>query len=359
VILPARSAWGLRTSGPEQNWPVPHFAEEVVLTLFYPITAIIVGFVALVWGADRFVYGAAGLASNLGVTRLVIGLTVVAFGTSAPEMLVSGMAAVTGSPAMGIGNAVGSNITNVTLVLGAAALVRPLSIHSRLLVREIPVLFLIMAIAWAFLWDEELSRVEGLVLLTGLFALVAWISAQGRKGPTADLDALAGGIVDDDVPDSLSTAKAIGLLSVGLAFLLVGSRVLVWGAVGIARDLGVSELVVGLTLVALGTSLPELAASVAAARRDEQDIAIGNVVGSNMFNLLGVLGLPGIIAPGSVDRAVIVRDFPIMLGVTLLLLMMALNKGTAIGRGQGAALIVVFIGYFVMLFLQPTLLALP
>jgi len=359
VVLPARSAWGLRTSGPEQDWAVPRFAEEVVLTLFYAIAAVIVGFVAVVWGADRFVYGAAGLAGNLGVNRLVIGLTIVAFGTSAPEMLVSGMAAAAGSPAMGIGNAIGSNITNVTLVLGAAAVVHPLSIHSRLLVREIPVLFLIMAIAWAFLWDEELSRVEGFVLLTGLFVLVAWISTQGRKELAADPALPAGGPGGDDIPDSLPAPKAIALFSVGLIFLLVGSRVLVWGGVGIARDLGVSELVVGLTLVALGTSLPELAASVAAARRDEQDIAIGNVVGSNMFNLLGVLGLPGIIAPGTVDRSVIVRDFPIMLGVTLLLLMMALNKGSSIGRKQGIALILVFIGYFVMLFLEPSLLALP
>ncbi len=359
MVLPARTAQGLRASGPAQNCAVPRFAEEVVLTPFYAIAAVIVGFIAVVWGADRFVYGAAGLARNLGVSRLVVGLTIVAFGTSAPEMLVSGMAAAAGSPAMGIGNAVGSNITNVTLVLGAAAVVHPLSIHSRLLVREIPVLFLIMAIAWAFLWDEELNRIEGIILFGGMFVLVAWISMQGRKEPAAAADAPAGGFEHDDIPDSLPTAKVIALLSVGLVFLLVGSRVLVWGGVGIARELGISELVVGLTLVALGTSLPELAASVAAARRDEQDIAIGNVVGSNMFNLLGVLGLPGIIAPGPVDRSVIVRDFPIMLGVTLLLLIMAVNERSSIGWKRGTTLIVVFIGYFVMLFWEPSLLALP
>ena len=162
---------------------------------------------------------------------------------------------------MGIGNAVGSNITNVTLVLGAAALVHPLRVHSRLLIREIPVLFLSMAVAWAFLWDGELSRLEGIVLLSGMFALVAWISMQGRKEQAEEPDVLAGGFDDDDIPDSLPTAKAVATFLLGLVFLLVGSRVLVWGAVGIARDLGVSELVVGLTLVALGTSLPELAAS--------------------------------------------------------------------------------------------------
>jgi len=355
VVLPARSARGLRASCPEQNWAVARFAQEVVLTLFYAIAAVIVGFVAVVWGADRFVYGAAGLASNLGVNRLVIGLTIVAFGTSAPEMLVSGMAAAAGSREMGIGNAVGSNITNVTLVLGAAALVQPLRVHSRLLFREIPVLFLSMAVGWFFLWDGELSRMEGIILLVGMFVLVAWISMQGRKQQAEEADVLTGGLEDDEIPNSLSTTRAVAIFSVGLLFLLLGSRVLVWGGVGIARDLGVSELVVGLTLVALGTSLPELAASVAAARRGEDDIAVGNVVGSNMFNLLGVLALPGIIAPGQVDRVVVVRDFPIMVGVTLLLLLMAVNERNHIGRKRGITLIVVFIVYFVMLFLNPSL----
>jgi cation:H+ antiporter len=314
-----------------------------------------VGFIALVWGADRFVYGAAGLARNFGVSRLVIGLTIVAFGTSAPEMLVSGMAAAAGSREMGVGNAVGSNITNVTLVLGVAALVQPLSVHSRLLIREIPVLFLSMAVGWFFLWDGELSRVEGILLLAGMFVLIVWISMQGRKQQAEHPEASIAGFEDGEIPDSLPTAKAVATFLVGLVFLLVGSRVLVWGAVGIARDLGVSELVVGLTLVALGTSLPELAASVAAARHGEPDIAVGNVIGSNMFNLLGVLALPGIIAPGPVDRSVVVRDFPIMVGVTLLLLLLALNEHNHIGRKRGITLIIVFIIYFVALFLNPSL----
>lgn len=307
----------------------------------------------MVWGADRFVYGGAGLAANLGVSRLVIGLTIVAFGTSAPEMLVSGMAAMSGSRAMGIGNAIGSNITNVTLVLGAAALVHPLAIHSRLLIREIPLLFVGMGVAWAFLWDGEFSRAEGLVLLAGMFALVAWIGVEARKEQADDTDAPAVGFEEDDIPSSLATTKAIASFSVGLVALLAGSRVLVWGGVGLARALGVSELVVGLTLVALGTSLPELAASVAAARRGEQDIAVGNVVGSNLFNLLGVLALPGIIAPGAVDRSITVRDFPIMAGVTLLLVFLARNERSHIGHRRGIALVVVFVVYFVALFWLP------
>jgi cation:H+ antiporter len=349
----------LRGSTTEQNSGFARFARGVVLTLFYAIISVIVGFIAVVWGADRFVHGAAGLASNLGLSRLVIGLTIVAFGTSAPEMLVSGMAAAAGSREMGIGNAIGSNITNATLVLGAAAFAQPLSVHSRLLIREIPVLFLIMGLAWAFLWDGELSRVEGFVLFAGMFALIVWISLQGREERSRDISDPALAFEDDQIPSSLPTPRAVAVLSVGLLVLLAGSRVLVWGAVGIARDLGVSELVVGLTLVALGTSLPELAASVAAARRGEPDIAVGNVVGSNMFNLLGVLGLPGIIAPGEVDRSVIFRDFPIMVGATLLLLLMAVNERSHIGRKRGAALILVFVLYFVMLFWNPSLPHMP
>lgn len=311
---------------------------------------MIVGFVALVWGADRFVYGAAGLASNWGVSRIVIGLTVVAFGTSAPEMLVSAMAALAGSGEMGVGNAVGSNITNVTLVLGAAAVAGPLSIHSRLLRREIPILFLAMAVSGFFLWDGNLERFEGLILFAGLIAMVAWLAAQGAKESAADAPAA---LEDDDIPSGLPTRKAVLLFVVGLVCLLLGSRVLVWGAVELSMRLGVSELVVGLTVVALGTSLPELAASVAASRRGEQDIAVGNVVGSNIFNLLGVLALPGIIAPGEVSKMVVKRDFPIMLGATLLLLFMALNERNEIGKKRGVTLVVVFILYFVLLFRWP------
>ena len=308
----------------------------------------------MVWGADRFVYGAAGLAANSGVSRIVIGLTVVAFGTSAPEMLVSAMASFAGSGEMGIGNAVGSNITNVTLVLGAAAIVGPLSIHSRLLQREIPILFVAMAVSWWFLWDGELTRLEGVLLFMGLIAMVVWLGVQGAKEASAGTEDAAIQFGDDDIPDALPTSRAVGLFVVGLLFLLIGSRVLVWGSVDLATSLGVSELVIGLTLVALGTSLPELAASVAASRRGEQDIAVGNVVGSNIFNILGVLALPGIIAPGPVSRAVVVRDYPIMLGATLLLLFMAVNKRNIIGHKRGAALVVIFILYFVLLFVQPS-----
>jgi cation:H+ antiporter len=216
-----------------------------------------------------------------------------------------------------------------------------------------------MGVAWAFLWDGELSRVEGMLLLTGMFVLLVWIGLQGRKEQLRNQGEVPKISADDEIPEQWPAGKAIAFVLIGLVFLLLGSRVLVWGGVGIAQDLGVSELVVGLTLVALGTSLPELAASVAAARKGQSDIAVGNVVGSNMFNLLGVLALPGLIAPGDVDRAIIVRDFPIMVGATLLLLFMAVNPRSQIGRKRGAALVLVFVAYFVALFWDPALLELP
>jgi cation:H+ antiporter len=343
----------LRRGPPAQDWGFAPAPGEVALTLFYAIAAIIVGFVAVVWGADRFVYAAAGLAANWGVSRIVIGLTVVAFGTSAPEMLVSAMAALAGSGEMGIGNAVGSNVTNVTLVLGSAAIVGTLRVHSRLLRREIPILFAAMAVSWWFLQDGEFTRVEGGLLFAGLLGMVLWLGAQGSREASAGTEESVLAFEDDDIPDALPTKRAVVLFIVGLVCLLLGSRVLVWGGVELAVSLGVSELVIGLTLVALGTSLPELAASVAASRRGEHDIAVGNVVGSNIFNILGVLALPGIIAPGAVSRAVVVRDYPIMLGATLLLLFMAVNERNAIGYKRGAALVAVFVLYFVLLFVQP------
>ena len=216
------------------------------------------------------------------------------------------------------------------------------------------ILFVAMAVSWWFLWDGELTRLEGVLLFMGLIAMVVWLGIQGAKEASAGTEDAAIQFGDDDIPNALPTSRAVGLFVVGLLFLLIGSRVLVWGSVDLATSLGVSELVIGLTLVALGTSLPELAASVAASRRGEQDIAVGNVVGSNIFNILGVLALPGIIAPGPVSHAVVVRDYPIMLGATLLLLFMAVNKRNIIGHKRGAALVVIFILYFVLLFVQPS-----
>jgi cation:H+ antiporter len=319
--------------------------------LVYASLAAIFGFLGVAWGADRFVFGAAALARNLGVSTLVIGLTIVAFGTSAPEMLVSGVAAWEDLPGMGIGNAVGSNITNVTLVLGAAALARPLRVASRLLRRELPILLGIMFVTYLFLANGVLGRLEGIALLFGMAALVGWIVYLGLHEVPNDSDPLTHGL--EEIPESLPSGKAALWAAIGLLILLAGSRLLVWGARELALSIGVSDLVIGLTVVALGTSLPELAASVAAARRNEDDIAVGNVVGSNMFNLLGVLGLPGVIAPGPIDPKVLSRDFPVMIGVTLLVVLMSRgDRQHHIGLSQGLLLLTLYFAYTAFVFIR-------
>lgn len=288
---------------------------------------------------------------------LVIGLTIVAIGTSAPEMLVSSMAAVMGNPSLGIGNAIGSNITNVALVLGLTALVAPLSVHSKLIRREIPVLLVTMLATFVMLWyDSHLGRLDGALLLGGMFLMVGWVAREGLQEGARD-DALASEF-DSEVPEGMKVSTAVGWFLVGLLVLLGSSRLLVWGAIEIAQSFGVPELVIGLTIVAFGTSLPELAASIVAATRNEHDIAVGNVVGSNMFNLLGVLGLPGVIAPSACDHEVITRDFPVMGGVTLLLFAMARGFGERgrLGRVKGSILLLCFFAYLVWLYIHSTAL---
>jgi cation:H+ antiporter len=315
------------------------------------LIAIAAGFALLIWGADRFVDGAAALARNLGVPPLVIGLTIVGMGTSAPELLVSGLAAAQGNPGLGIGNAIGSNVANIGLVLGTTALIAPLSVHSRLLQRELPLLLIAMLFGYFVLADGRLQRVEGLALLCGLALILAWMVYSARRAGRQEAIA-----EELELPQAMSTARATLLFVLGLVILLVGSKFLVWGAVDIAERLGVSDLVIGLTIVAIGTSLPELAASIISARRGEPDIALGNVVGSNLFNVLGVLGLPGLIAPGPVPSEVLSRDYPVMLGLTVLLFVFAFslrNGERHINRVEGGLLLAAFIGYEIWIYLSP------
>ncbi|MCO6411508.1 MAG: calcium/sodium antiporter [Thiogranum sp.] len=314
--------------------------------MWMQLLAVVAGFALLAWGAERFVVGAAGSARLLGVSPLLIGLTIVGFGTSAPEILVSAVAALKGNPGLAIGNAIGSNITNIALILGATALITPLTMHSRLVRRELPVLIATTLVAWWLLSDGELQFTDGLILMAGLAALVGWIIHAGltaRNGP----DPMAAEY-EAEIPTDLSMPQALFWLAAGLVVLVASSRMLVWGAVGVAEYFGVSDLIIGLTIVALGTSLPELAASVASALKNEHDIAIGNVVGSNMFNLLAVLGLPGILAPSAVEAAVVTRDVPLMIALSVALLLMAYGfrgRGGRINRLQGALLMAVYFGY--------------
>ncbi|MEQ8661186.1 MAG: calcium/sodium antiporter [Gammaproteobacteria bacterium] len=309
------------------------------------------GLLILTYGADRFVEGAAAVATNLGVPALLVGLVIVGFATSAPEMLVAAVAAWQGNPALGIGNALGSNITNVGLVLGVTALWMPMTVRSDILGREFPLLFVVLAASTLALWDDALGRGEGILLLGGMGLMMAatvWLALHVRRDDPIIAE------IDHELPPRMSGARATVWLALGLALLLVGSRFVVNGAVDIAARLGISDVVIGLSVVAVGTSLPELAASLASAWKNEPDIALGNVLGSNMFNGLGVLGMPALIAPAAVEPAVLQRDVPCMLLFTLALFLMCRPRRgrQRIGRRDGVILLSAFVAYQVMLFLD-------
>ena len=309
--------------------------------------AIIVGFGLLVWGAERFVHGAAAIANNFGVSPLIIGLTVVGIGTSAPEILISVIAAYQGNPALAVGNALGSNITNIALVLGITAIVMPMTVKSKTLRREYPVMFGIMLLSLILVWDQHLGQIDGIILISGLFVMLFWMIRQGKKEKTDPMQAE----FEQEIPE-IPTQKAILWFVIGLTLLIISSRGLVWGSVNIAQAAGISDLVIGLTIVAIGTSLPELAASITSVLKKEHDIAIGNIIGSNMFNLLVVFGIPGLISPHIIDPAILQRDFPFMIGLSIALFLMAYGfRGEGrINRFEGSLLLGGYTTYMVVLY---------
>ncbi|MEE4108088.1 MAG: calcium/sodium antiporter [Halieaceae bacterium] len=309
------------------------------------ILSILVGLVLLVWSADHFIEGAAATAGHAGMPTLLIGMVIVGFGTSAPEMIVSAVAALDGNSDLALGNALGSNIVNSGLILGVTALVAPLAVHSRIVRRELPLLLCIALLLGGLLLDGDLSRSESLVLLAGFFALIAWTVREGLRHRD---DVIAGEIDQELAGHAMPPGKALFWLVAGLILLIASSRILVWGAVSVATAIGISDLIIGLTIVALGTSLPELAASVIAARRGEYEIAIGNVVGSNMFNLLAVVGIAGALEPmPHVIADVMSRDWPVMVMLTLAVLVMTIGLGRPgrINRLEGGILLLVFGAY--------------
>ncbi|WP_018874826.1 calcium/sodium antiporter [Thioalkalivibrio sp. ALJ1] len=321
-----------------------------------PLIAIIMGLILLTWSADRFVFGASTFAHGVGVSPLIIGLTIVAFGTSAPEIVVSVLASLQGNPGLAVGNAIGSNIANIGLVLGAAAVIAPLAIGRGMVRRELPILLLVSFGVLLLLIDGELRRLEGFALLAGLVAFTIWMALSARRAQKTvgeDTPEVVRGMVET-IPDSNRLGPAIAWLVFGLLLLLASSQALVWGAVEVAEQLGVSDLVIGLTIVAVGTSLPELATSVVAAFRREAGLAIGNVVGSNLFNLLAVLAVPALIAPLTIDADVLARDYPVMLALTAALFLIAVGRRGQILRWQGALLLVAFASYLVYLGITAT-----
>ena len=313
---------------------------------------LILGFAALVWSADRFVYGAAALAKNFGVPTLIVGLTVVAMGSSAPEMMVSASAALANKTDTAVGNAVGSNITNILLVLGITALLRPLSVSSSTLKREIPLVLLVSIATWYIFSDNYFSFFEGAALLFGFVVFIGGLIFVSLRAKNQDDPFVSEAC--DEVPDNVPTKKAVFWLVVGMILLPVSSHFLVGSAVDIAKYFGLSDLVIGLTIIAIGTSLPELAASIAGVLKNEDDLALGNIVGSNIFNILAVLPLAGLINPSVIDASVANRDVLIMIGATLALIAMSLNfRGQRrINRLEGGLLIVAFMIYQGYIFSQ-------
>ena len=320
-------------------------AESIIINSL----AIVAGFALLIWSADRFIFGAAAAARNMCISPLVIGLTIVGFGTSAPEMLVASFASLDGSPAMAMGNAIGSNITNIALVLGAAALITPLNVHSRILKKELPLLIVAMLLALILMIDGVLSFTDGVLLFGSLILVMWWITRQALT--ERNHDAMEDEF-EDEIPVGVPMPKAIFWLITGLVILIASSKLLVWGAVNIATAMGISELIIGLTIIAIGTSLPELAATIAAALKKEHDIAIGNIVGSNLFNTLGVLAIPGLLAPSPLVEGIMERDIPILFTLTMTLFIMAYGfRGPGrINRIEGGILLSAFCGYQALLY---------
>ena len=312
-------------------------------TLSIPVLSgfFVLGLVILAFGAEMFIRGAVRIARKLGVSPFIIGLTLVGFGTSAPELVVNLSAANNGEPNLAIGNVVGSNIANVGLILGIAALIRPLKAQSRLLRVEIPIVIVASLAFWYMAYDDGIiSRIDALILLGGFVAVSIYIAFSAKNAPHELEEAVEAN------PHKDSTFVSIIMLLIGLVALVGGAELMVETAVGVATQMGVSPLIIGVTIVAIGTSLPELAATLAAAYRGQADIAVGNIVGSNMFNILLIIGTTGTIIPLTVDHDAIYREFPIMVGF-MVLSFLVIVKGLKIHRWEGFMLLALYIGFLV------------
>ncbi len=316
------------------------------MSLTLPVVALVCGLILLVFSADRFVDGAAATARYAGMPPLLIGMLVIGFGTSAPEMVVSAISASQGNPGLALGNAYGSNISNIALILGLTALISPITVRPSVLRKELPVLFVVTLVAIAIMFDLYLGRGDAYILLA-LFTLImswsVWLGLRHRK--ESEAGALENSVTVD--ANQMSLKVAIAWLCGGMVLLVISSRILVWGAVAIARSFGVSDLIIGLTVVAIGTSLPELASALAAIRKGEHDLAIGNVIGSNLFNTLAVVGIAGVIHPLAIAPEVLYRDCLLMSLLTLALFFIRTRADgkREIARVEGVVLLSIYLGY--------------
>lgn len=312
--------------------------------MLLPMTMIAIGLLLLVWSADRFIEGAAGIARIAGMSPLLIGMVIVGFGTSAPEMTVSAIAAIQGNPGLALGNAYGSNIANIALILGIVALISPIVVHSQVIRKELPILTTVTLFALWQIYDGNLSRADAAILLTVFVGVMTWTIIQGLAKKS---DSFGQEMQTELEVHAMPIQWAVFWTIVGLVILIASSRMLVWGAVTIAQQLGVSDLIIGLTIIAIGTSLPELASSVIAVRQGENDIAIGNVIGSNLFNTTAVVGLAGVISPIDIPAEILNRDWPLMGLLTLSILVLGYSghgEGR-INRIEGGFLVTVFFSY--------------
>ncbi|WP_434930574.1 calcium/sodium antiporter [Shewanella sp. HL-SH5] len=313
------------------------------------ILMLCVGLAVLVISADKFVYGASAFARNLGLPPMLIGLTIVAMGSSAPEMFVAATASMEGMNDTAIGNVLGSNIANITLILGITALLGAISVSSKTLKREVPLMLAATVLAGYLIHDGFLTRVEGVILVVAFLLVMGGFIYQALSNKEADpLDAE----LDSEIPKGVPTFNAIMWIIIGIVFLPLSAGWMVDGAVGIAKIYGLSDLVIGLTIIAVGTSLPELAACIAGVLKKEHDLAIGNIVGSNLFNILAVLAIPGLISPGEVDATAVNRDFYMVLGTSAALAVLVLSSGAKrqLTPWHGVLLLLTFVAYQYVVF---------
>lgn len=319
--------------------------------MVFAFTVLVGGLILLFWSAHRFVCGAAAIARHFGMPMLLIGMVIVGFGTSMPEMVVSAIAALQGNPGIALGNAYGSNITNIALILGLTAVLTPIAIHSRVVRLELPILAAATAMAAWQVSDGRISRLDAAVLLMVFAGFMAWsiLNAWLHKPYMQDNETEV-----DLLISAISLKWAVFWLVLGLLMLTISSRLLVWGAVDIARRLGVSDLMIGLTIVAIGTSMPELASTLVAVRKGEHDIAVGNIIGSNLFNTLAVVGIAGMIHPFIAVPEILNRDMPVMGGFTLSLFILSyrIKKPGGINHLEGALLLTAYLGYITVLIIS-------
>lgn len=328
-------------------------------SLLIPSILFIIGLVLLVWSSDIFIDGASSVAKHMSISPLIIGVVVLGFGTSSPEILVSIHASLDNSPALAIGNVIGSNIANIALVLGVTAMVSPIIVKSSLLKQEFPIVIAVSFLGIILMLDGDLDETDGIILLITLIITMIWMIKANKQtninDKSLDPDPLKTEIIQElNQLKKISLSKSITMLISGIIVLIISANLMVTGAIDIAKYFNIPDLIIGLTIIAIGTSLPELAAAIAAAKKSETELMIGNILGSNLFNILAVLAMPALISPSTVDKTALLIDYPIMLMLTVVMMVIALPKNgkSVIRRWVGFLLTLSFVAYLVLIYFR-------